>query len=93
MHSLCTNAIEVQCAQVSDSFKTTKLRGNFAKQGYPHFEFQTRASSAKKDGGIPNFLMAITTTVWDDEDDDRRIDETELAVTLETKIARIEATK
>ena len=91
MHSLCFNAIEVQCAQVSETFKTAKLQGDFSTQGYPNFAFQTIASSSKKDGGIPNLLMVIKSSVWEDLDKDRRLDADELAVTLETKIAHVEA--
>ena len=69
----------------------TTVVGDFTADGYPQIRFQVERSDDALDGGIPNALMSITSTVWEDLNTDGVLDANEPRASFSSKLARIVA--
>jgi hypothetical protein len=76
------------CHLVRSTFRDTNAAGNFAAQGFPDLAFQIRCQSDPALGGIPDRLMAIHTTAWNDPNRNARVDMGETSISLWTSVAR-----
>ena len=90
MSTLCASKLEQSLATVAATFTATNTTGDFATAGYPELRFIVTSSDDPTQGGITGELMAITTTVWHDEDGDTLLDAGEPSVVFGTKLAKMQ---
>jgi hypothetical protein len=88
MATFCTSKLEESLADTLATWDDTTLTGTFTTEGYAGVRFQVNRSDAMSDGGIPDGLMSITSTVWEDRDSDGSWDADELRSVFATKLAR-----
>ena len=87
--TLCVSKLEEHLALGAASWTSISTAGDFSGTGQTTIHFEVDRSDAALDGGIPDQLMAVTITVWEDADDDDVRDSTELQMTLSSKIAKM----
>ena len=87
--TLCVTKMEEHLAVVASSFTTLTETGNFAADGFSKYEFSVTCSDDPLDGGIADRLMAITVTVWRDDDGDDVLDNGEIKTELFSKVAKM----
>ncbi len=87
--TLGASMLEKSLAQTSSTWSTASSSGNFSSDGYPTIGYTVTRSDAVTDGGIPNSLMAIQVTTWDDRNNNGRWDTGEPTVTFASKVARL----
>jgi hypothetical protein len=80
--------LEQSLAETAGSWSTTTLSGNFASEGYSQVRYVVVRSDSSGDGGIPNVVMAISSTVWEDRDGDSAWDAGELRSVFASKLAK-----
>lgn len=85
--TLSASKLEEHLALTAANWSTATAAGTFAAEGYPLVRFQVTRSDSASDGGIPNSLMAITSTVWEDSDSDGGWDAGELRSVFASKLA------
>ena len=89
MTSFCTSKLDEHLALASVSWPTGSVSGDFASEGFAQIRFRVDRSDLPPDGGIPNRLMAVTATVWDDLDADTLPGANEPTITFASKIAKL----
>jgi hypothetical protein len=87
MHLMCTNKMEQQCAFAAQYFENRELKGDFGGQDFPNLCYESSSTTASSSGGIPNQLMAIEVNVWQDTDNDKRLDSGERSISMRTKVS------
>jgi hypothetical protein len=87
--TFCTSTLEEHLAGASADWRTGTFTGDFSAEGYSNLRFSVRRSDAAGDGGISDYLMAVTATVWDDQDGSGTFDRGELSVVLAGKVAQL----
>jgi Tfp pilus assembly protein PilE len=85
--TLSASKLEEHLALTAANWTTTTTAGNFTPEGYPLVKFQVAKSDAVSDGGIPGVLMSVTSTVWEDDDNDGGWDSGELRSVFASKLA------
>ena len=81
--------VEEHLALVSGDWQTGTYTGDFSADGYPDSRFLVVRSDAAVNGGIPDELMAVTATTWNDSDGDQAADADEPAVVFGSKLAKL----
>lgn len=71
------------------NWATGTATGNFSADGYSTIRYTATRSDAPASGGLPNQLMHIQVTVFDDANGNAALDSTELAVRFRTKVAKL----
>ena len=87
--TFCVSKLEQHLALTSAAWDTTTVTGTLAAEGYANLRFRVDRSDAALDGGIPDRLMAITVTVWDDADGNAALDSGERSTTFGSKTAKL----
>lgn len=87
--TLGTSTLERTLAQTSGDWSTDDASGNFASDGYAGIGFSITRSDQVTDGGIPNRLMAVQVTTWEDRNNNGRWDADEPSVVFASKVARL----
>jgi hypothetical protein len=87
--TLCVSTMEQHLPLSADSWTTSTVSGNFSADGYSAVKFQVVRSDSSGSGGIPDKLMAITVTVWEDANSDATVNTGELSVVMATKVAKL----
>ena len=91
MTSLCVGKLEQQLAESTAAFLPDSDSGDFASDGYAELRYVVSASDEAGDGGIPDQLMAISATVYYDENGNGSLDAGETSVNFSTKTANLES--
>jgi hypothetical protein len=86
--TLSASALEEHLLRIAVAWTPSTVTGTFAAQGYPRVRFQVVRSDSPANGGIAGSLMSITSTAWDDRDNDGSLDAGEPRVTYASKLAR-----
>ncbi len=81
--------LEDQTALVATNWVNETINGNFAADGYTKVRFVGTKSDAVANGGLPNQLMHIQITVYDDANASSTLDAAELQVNYRTKVAKL----
>ncbi len=81
--------VEGECASATGNWVVEKKSGSFVSEGHANVRYTLTKSDAISDGGLPNQLMHIRVTVFDDADGDTILDSSELRVDYRTKVARL----
>lgn len=81
--------LEEQCATVAGNWATGVDTGSFVSEGHANIRFDVTKSDTIVDGGLPDQLMHIQVTVYDDVDADVTLDSNELRVDYRTKVAKL----
>jgi len=84
-----TSKLEEHLALVGADWSTGDYRGDFSSEGHAKLRFLVRRSDLGGDGGVVDQLMAVTATVWEDQDGDGTLDSGEPSVILGGKVAKI----
>lgn len=87
MATFSASMLEEHLALTAASWSTSTSSGTFASEGYPLVRFEIARSDATVDGGIPGVLMSVTSTVWEDSDNDGIWDSGELRSVFASKLA------
>jgi type II secretory pathway pseudopilin PulG len=87
--TLCVDKIEQYQALTGSDWQETTASGSFSSLGYPEYRYLVVRSDELAGGGIPNRLMAITATTFEDEDSSTTLDAGEPYVRYSTKLARL----
>ena len=85
--TLCVSKMEEQLALAAHDFSTATVSGNFAADGYSNIRFTATRSDTALAGGIPDRLMAVSVTVWQDDNSNSALDSGEISTNLATKVA------
>lgn len=85
----CVGKLEEHLALGAATFAEATDEGNFKADGYPQLRYRVVRSQQPADGGVADRLMAITATVWQDDDGSGKHTTGEACVTLATKIAKL----
>jgi hypothetical protein len=88
MATLSASLLEEHLLRIAVSWTPSTVSGDYSALGYPNIRFQVIRSDSSADGGITNSLMSITSTVWDDRDNDGNWDAGEPRSTFASKLAR-----
>ena len=89
MSTLSASKLEQYMALAGATWDKTAASGSFASEGYANLRYSIVRSDDSVDGGIPDELMTITSTVWNDLDGDTTLDADEPDIVYSTKIARL----
>ncbi|PQO42506.1 hypothetical protein C5Y93_29725 [Blastopirellula marina] len=89
MNVLAVAKLEEQLSIAADNFLTGSDSGTFSEPGLGGIRFAATRSMAEADGGIPDQLMVVQVTVWNDEDGDTALDASERQITYATKLANL----
>ena len=89
LNTLCVSKLEEHLALAAVSFSDATVTGNFNGIGQSGLRFRVVRSTNPADGGIADRLMAITVTIWQDDDADTVLDAGEANVSLSTKLAKM----
>jgi hypothetical protein len=89
LNTLCVSKLEEQLNLTAADFAAGSASGSFSSLGYGNVRFQAVRTDAAAAGGIPDRLIAVTVTVWRDDDADAAQGSGELAMTLATKVAKM----
>ncbi len=91
--TLGMSMMEQHLGQVSAVFTTGpgEFDGSFQNDGREDIRFVVTRSDSAADGGIPDRLMVVTTTVWEDINGNRAIDRGEPRVEYASKVADLTA--
>ena len=89
LSTFCAGRLEASLAVTCASWNTTSETGDYSILGYPAIKYSVTKSDAAIDGGIPNRLIAITVTVWNDADGNSALDADEHRQQLGCKIAKM----
>ena len=87
--TFCTSTLEEHLAGVSADWQTGTYTGDFSADGHSQLRFSVERSDDAGDGGIPDQLMAVTATVWSDDDSDSTLDAGEASLVLASKVAKL----
>ena len=87
--TLCVAKMEEHLATVASSFSAATDSGNFSADGFAEFKYSVTCTDNAVSGGIPDQLMVITATVWQDDDNDGVLDDGEISTSLSTNVAKI----
>lgn len=87
--TFCVSKLEDRLAHVSSQWSPGVASGNLGPEGYPQLAFRVECSDAVAAGGIPDRLMAVVATVWDDANGNGSRDAGESAVVLSSKVASL----
>jgi hypothetical protein len=88
--TLCVSKLEEQLAVACAAWSTGTAAGDFSADGYSQVRFSVASSDQAGDGGIPDRLMSVTATVWEDQNGNAALDAGELSVVLASKVAKME---
>lgn len=88
MTTLAVGKLEDQLAASLDNFTSTTETGDFAAEEHPEIRYVSRRSDRTADGGSPGQLMAVTVTVWRDQNSNRVHDVAEPSYLFASKVAR-----
>jgi type II secretory pathway pseudopilin PulG len=88
MATLAASKLEEHLLRTAGTWGTGTFTGDFSADGYATMKLQVVRSDAAGAGGITGSLMSITSTVWDDTDNDNVIDTGELRSVFASKLAR-----
>lgn len=85
----CVSKLEEHLAQAGGQWTEVVSAGTFATEGRPALRYQVVRSDDSSAGGIPDRLMAVTATVWDDQDGDALQDTGEPSAQLSSKVSKM----
>lgn len=85
----CDGELERQLALAGATWTSGTPTGDFAADGYANIRYSAQVSDSPADGGISDRLMAISVTVWDDEDGDTILDASEPSVVMRSKTSKL----
>ncbi len=88
MATLAASKLEEHLMRTAAAWNPGTVSGDFAATGYNNLKFAVVMSDDAADGGATDVLMAITSTVWDDRNDDDVWDAGEPRVFYASKQAR-----
>ena len=89
MSTLCVDKLEEHLNKTAANWDKTTASGDFsALEGRSYLKFRVTKSDAVPDGGIGNWLMAITAVVWNDVNGNGSLDGGEKKVTFATKVSK-----
>ena len=87
--TFCVSKLEEHLAIVAATWQAGTATGTFTAEGYPQLRFEVTRSDAVASGGIVNTLMAISCTVWHDQNGDGLRGSSEPKVNLSSKLAKM----
>jgi hypothetical protein len=87
--TLCVSKMEEQLGLTAHAFASATTTGTFAADGYSTFRYSAARSDAAVAGGIPDRLMAISVTVWQDDNGNGALNAGEISTSLTTKVAKM----
>jgi hypothetical protein len=85
--TLAVGKMELHLARSAAAFASTTEAGDFAADGFPRLRFHVACSDAWSAGGIPDRLMCVTATVWEDANGNATLDAGEASVSYSSKVA------
>lgn len=86
--TMAASKLEENLIQTAGNWNPTTVSGNFSANGYPTIKFSIVRSDNPGAGGMTDSLMALTSTVWDDLDNDNAWDVGEPRMVFASKLAR-----
>jgi len=86
---LATSRMEQELARAAADFVPLDESGTFTAEGYPQVRWHAVHSDQSGSGGMPDRLMAVALTVWNDADGNGSLDATEASVAFHSKIAQM----
>ena len=87
--TFCVATMEEHLAIAAATFANSTETGDFSADGHALYKYSVTRSDNAGSGGIADRLMAITVTVWKDDDNDNALDSGEISTTLKTHVAKI----
>ncbi len=85
----CVNQLEEHLNLTAATWSTTTSTGALAANGYPTVRYQVTCSDQVAAGGLPDQLMAVQATVWEDQNSNGALDNNEPHSILRSKIAKL----
>ncbi|MEX2559277.1 MAG: hypothetical protein WD403_05145 [Pirellulales bacterium] len=87
--ALCVDKLEQYLVLTGADWQETTATGSFASLGHPSYHYRVERSDDLADGGIPNRLMAVTATAFDDQNSSGALEAGEPYVRFSTKVAQL----
>jgi len=87
--TLCIGKLEEQLNLVAASWTEASESGAISITGYTNIRYEMTRSDETVDGGIPDRLMTVQTTVWHDSNADSTRQSDEIQCTFRSKIASL----
>jgi hypothetical protein len=88
--TLCVSKLEEHLAIACAAWSAGAAVGDFSAEGYSQVRFSVASSDQAGSGGIPDRLMSVTATVWEDQNNNAALDAGEPSVVLASKVAKLE---
>jgi len=87
--TLAVSTLEEQLAQTAAQWSEATDSGTFASQGYSTVRYAAERSMQSAEGGLPDQLMVVTVTVWEDANANATADAREVQASLRSKVAKV----
>jgi hypothetical protein len=89
MATLAVGKLEEHMSLTADDWFAGTFSGTLSQASYPNLHFRVTRSDAGVAGGIPDRLLAIQVTIWDDANSNAARDSNESYVEIASKIAKL----
>jgi len=89
MATLSVDKLEEYLAKTSANWQATTLTGDYSADGYSQLNYEVIRSDSVVKGGIPDSLMMIQSTLWNDANNNDTLDSGERSVVFVSKLARV----
>jgi hypothetical protein len=81
--------LEEHMSLTADNWSAGTFSGTLAQAGHPELRYSVTRSDSSVSGGIPDRLMAIRLTIWDDVNGNATRDATESFIEFASKAAKL----
>jgi hypothetical protein len=87
--TFCVSKLEQYLAMTAYQWSEEGAAGTFASEGYSDLRFQVTRSEQTADGGLPDQLIVVTATTWEESGNNTAPDSGESQVTFYSKLAKM----
>jgi len=87
--TFATSKLEEHLGKAMADWQSGSYTGSFSAEGYSTLRYSVVCSDAEAGGGVTDYLMVVTATVWDDLDSSTTPDTGEPSVVFAGKVSQL----
>lgn len=87
--TFATSKLEEHLGKAMADWQAGSFTGSFSAEGYSSLRYSVVCSDAEAGGGVTDYLMVVTATVWDDLDSSTTLGSDEPSVVFASKVSQL----